>query len=386
MWLPPSLSQCQPSASTRFAPSSRCANPRLRRLESRRWTSFFSRDNILTLRRVLSLRPLDSWETVYNRGQVDGDAGVGQPGGPHWPLEVAPSPPASPKLPRRRCIRAVIVALERRGGRGRGIDARCCPCVRLGLAQRQHRKHTARGGGFGYGINGETVVATAPEADVSRLPALPSPVGSPVSLPDGVLCWAVSTVRCRSSPAPSGEHRVDSEPLTRTISSAPAEVLRSCTWQRRRAWAVGTDQLLPRRRGDDADSSVALGRAAVWQGCGFVNSTVLCKRTRRCGSRPQLHRAAPALARRRVGCPPPTVHTENHRFEGAACCSQLSAPTHLSPPFVDRVQSLLLTGTTYLCIMLTKRASGPSGQAPASTLYKARIYLAAFDDGLRHNV
>lgn len=138
--------------------------------------------------------------------------------------------------------------------------------------------------------------------------------------------------------------------------------------------------------GDDADSSVALGRAAVWQGCGFVNSTVLCKRTRRCGSRPQLHRAAPALARRRVGCPPPTVHTENHRFEGAACCSQLSAPTHLSPPFVDRVQSLLLTGTTYLCIMLTKRASGPSGQAPASTLYKARIYLAAFDDGLRHNV
>jgi len=47
---------------------------------------------------------------------------------------------------------------------------------------------TARGGGCGYGINGETVVATAPEADVSRLPALPSPVGSSVSLPDGVLC------------------------------------------------------------------------------------------------------------------------------------------------------------------------------------------------------
>lgn len=61
----------------------------------------------------------------------------------------------------------------------------------------------------------------------------------------------------------------------------PPEVLRSCTW------AAGTDQPLPRRRGDDADSSVALGRAAFWQGCGFVNPTVLCKRTRRCGSRPQ---------------------------------------------------------------------------------------------------
>lgn len=170
----------------------------------------------------------------------------------------------------------------------------------------------------------------------------------------------------------------------------PPEVLRFCTWQRRRAWAVGTDQLLARRRGDDADSSVALGRAAFWQGCGFVNPTVLCKRTRRCGSRP--HSTELRLPLLDAGCGMPTTHSAHkksplrgRRLLQPAVSSHSLVSSIASP--VDRVGPDSSHGH-YLCIMLTKRASGSSGQAPTNPPYKAYIYSATPDDGLvsRHNV
>lgn len=214
---------------------------------------------------------------------------------------------------------------------GRGNRCCCCPCVRLGLDQRQQAtQETRRGeGASDTGSTEKRSLRQLPRQTCldSRLSRLPSDLPSPSLM---VFCagqWA----RCGVGLPLSRVSTVLILGLSHgQYLQLPPEVLRSCTWQPGDAATTRTpaSHWAGLHSGRDATLSTPLCCASGLAGAGLV------------------HRAAPALARRRVGCPPPTVHRKSHRFEDAACCSQLSAPTHLSPPshLTSTESPSLLTG------------------------------------------